>query len=166
MTGFGLDKNPQAHRFFGLVSCGMAKKKVACKARNLYTSPFVKLGAEWMERNCAQWAILSAEHGVLAPDTITEPYDTYLPDLTDKQRKAWATKVRSQLYEEESDQIILFAGGKFYVDTINNGFDSKLLIVNIFERLGIGNRGLRAQWFKKNPLLTPAIMKELGIGKS
>lgn len=164
MTGFGLDKNPQAHRFFGLVSCGMAKKKVACKARNLYTSPFVKLSAEWMERNCSQWAILSAKHGLLPPDKVTEPYDTYLPDLSDKDRKDWAVLVRRQLHDEK--RTILFAGGKFYVESINEGFKRPVEIINIFERLGIGNRGLRAQWFKKNPLLTPAIMKELGIGKS
>src|SRR5690242_8242258 len=45
------------------------------------------------------WFILSAEHGLVSPDTWLELYERYLPDTSRDYRRAWGQKVAAQLQE-------------------------------------------------------------------
>lgn len=58
-----------------LVGCSKTKLPYAAPAKELYTSPLFKLGRAWAEANSDAWAILSAHHGLIEPDSIIEPYD-------------------------------------------------------------------------------------------
>jgi hypothetical protein len=80
-----------------LVACSAAKLGHAAPARELYTSQLFKKAAAYAQRTADEWFILSAEHGLVHPDTILEPYDT---KLTAGSTKAWAARTREQLESE------------------------------------------------------------------
>lgn len=80
-----------------LIGCVKRKSARAAPARDLYTSPLWRYRREYAERYSVPWFILSAEHGLLAPDTYIEPYDLALGDLPAAGRRAWSQKVLDQL---------------------------------------------------------------------
>lgn len=162
------DKNPLRKKFFGLISCGDAKREYACAARSIYTSPILKIGTKWMEENCSPWYILSAKYGLLHPDKVISPYNTYLPDMDEDDRLEWAEMVRQQLRKANPNgRPIVYIGGVFYLDTVAEGVSKKKApeITGIFQKefLDIGNRGKRAQWMKQHPFLTKKLAKELNL---
>lgn len=66
-----------------LVGCGKSKAAAACKARDLYTGNLFSGARDYAEGEvtagrATAWFILSAKHGLLAPDTVVAPYDTKL----------------------------------------------------------------------------------------
>jgi hypothetical protein len=72
-----------------LVSCGKAKVEQPSAARDLYTSPRFRKARAYAEANEDAWFILSAEHGLVAPDEWLGPYERYLPDTPPSYRRAW-----------------------------------------------------------------------------
>ncbi|WP_311171781.1 DUF6884 domain-containing protein [Halobellus ordinarius] len=90
---------------FVLVGCGAAKADEPRPAGELYTSNYFALKRRYAEaatawagdKQSSAWAILSAEHGVIAPTIETEPYDTTVDDLDGDDLDAWADRVRSGL---------------------------------------------------------------------
>jgi hypothetical protein len=80
-----------------LVTCVKSKSPSPAAAKDLYTSAlFVKERAH-AERSGAPWYILSAEHGLVAPDEWLAPYERYLPDTSPEYRRAWGTWVAARL---------------------------------------------------------------------
>jgi hypothetical protein len=80
-----------------LVSCSAAKASERRPAAHLYLGQLFLLSAEWVElRRDAypQWAILSAEHGLVMPDQDIDPYDTRMADID---RHAWGARVAAQI---------------------------------------------------------------------
>jgi hypothetical protein len=54
--------------------------------------------AAYAEANSDRWYVLSAKHGLIAPDTVIEPYDVKLGDRkTGPPIWDWATRVSDQL---------------------------------------------------------------------
>jgi len=153
-------KKPKPDQIVGLVTCGDSKVEQAVPARDLYKGSGFKCAARWAKDNCTQWFILSAEHGLLPPDKVIEPYDTYLPKLSKVEQRAWAEKVRKQLAEIKLPLVYL--GGKDYLEILNAG-QSKLPIIDLFKAIGVSNRGKRASWLKQNPKLTNELREKLGL---
>ncbi len=147
-------------QILGLVPCGDTKVEKAVPARDLYKGSGFKCAARWAQKNCIQWFILSAEHGLLPPDKVTEPYDTYLPKLSKEEQRAWAEKVRKQLAGIKLPLVYL--GGKDYLEILNAG-QSKLPIIDLFKAIEVSNRGKRASWLKHNPKLTNELREKLGL---
>jgi hypothetical protein len=58
-----------------LVGCSKTKLSRPAPARELYCSPLFQLSRRWAKRHATAWAILSARHGVVAPEKVLEPYD-------------------------------------------------------------------------------------------
>jgi hypothetical protein len=56
-----------------LVSCVKSKRTSESPARDLYTSPLFTKMRRYAEQHAEAWFILSAEHGVLAPDQLVAP---------------------------------------------------------------------------------------------
>jgi len=95
-----------------LVTCVKTKRSSASAARDLYTSPFFRALREYAEKNADTWYILSAEHGLLDPDEIIDPYERFLSKMRKRERVAWAEGVQQQLLDvlPPKAEIILLAG--------------------------------------------------------
>lgn len=119
-----------------LVACCATKRDTACPARDLYVSPLFKLSRRYVEQRGLPWMILSAKHGLLDPDTVVEPYNLTLSQMTTPQRRAWAAHVRGQLYRRfGTGQPLCVLAGRLYM-AATEGFR----VVEPLHGLPIGKR--------------------------
>jgi hypothetical protein len=58
-----------------IVGCGRTKTAFACPAADLYTGVLFRAARQYTEAQGGPWAILSALHGLILPDTVIAPYD-------------------------------------------------------------------------------------------
>lgn len=63
-----------------LVSCSKTTVDHPAAASDLYDSPLFHQARSYAERSEKRRFILSAEHGLVAPDEWLAPYERYLPD--------------------------------------------------------------------------------------
>lgn len=129
----------------GLVSCSKAKLDRAAPARELYSASYVfERSARYVERLCDEWWVLSAKHGLVAPDTVLEPYDETLMGARTSTRKAWAQSVRDELRRRYGDRPVRFVlmAGRSYAGAVE-GFDSDEPLA------GLGT-GHRRQWLAQH----------------
>lgn len=97
-----------------LIACVSKKGPRATRARDLYQSPLFKASlayAEALEPDAIY--ILSSKHGLLAVDTVIDPYDDYLKTKSAAERRRWAARVLDDLrrvVDLEHDQFTLLAG--------------------------------------------------------
>lgn len=80
-----------------LIGCVKQKLGVPAPARDLYTSPLFRKGRRYAEATGAPWFVLSAEHGLVAPDEVLAPYDRRLSKSDLEYRLAWGVRVVEQL---------------------------------------------------------------------
>lgn len=141
-----------------LVSCSASKLDHAAPARELYTSPLFRKARELAERSGRPWAILSAKHGLLDPNTVVEPYDLALSDLKAEDRRNWAGKVRRQLSARWAGLATfeVFAG-KLYLEALE-GFEHSQPLegLQVGERLRELNRLLACGEAADEPGGSPA----------
>ena len=103
-----------------LVSCVKSKQASAAAACDLYTSPLFRFLRGYAEAHADAWYILSAEHGLLRPDQIVDPYERTLNTMRKDDRLAWAQQVQRQLLQvlpEEAD-VIMLAGQRYREDLV------------------------------------------------
>lgn len=86
----------------GLVACCSSKLTRAAPAWQLYTSPLFRLSVAYLTQKVGvdRWYVLSAKHGLVAPETVLEPYDETLTKASKVERAAWGEKVAEQVYAE------------------------------------------------------------------
>lgn len=89
-----MEENP---RRVGLIGCVKTKRPVPTVAQDLYTSPLFKGQRAFVERTCLQWFILSAQHGLVDPETVLAPYEKTLNGAPRSERRAWAKRVLDQI---------------------------------------------------------------------
>ncbi len=77
----------------GLVGCVKTKVNYAAPAQELYVSTLFRGRRLFVEATCDRWFILSAKHGLVAPDEVLEPYEETLNDNSVAAKRAWATSV-------------------------------------------------------------------------
>lgn len=87
----------QRRKTLFLVSCVSEKCDRPMPARELYRSEWFQKTRAFVERQAGDWFILSAKHGLVAPDRVIEPYDETLNDKTVEQRREWSRKVSQEL---------------------------------------------------------------------
>ena len=109
----------------GLIGCGKLKLDHAAPAQDLYVGPFFKLCKQWITKpgRVDEWGILSAKHGLLLPDQVTEPYDLSLDKLSFQQRVGWSNTVRYQLirrWGQPNGVIYMILAGALYRAALNN----------------------------------------------
>ncbi len=71
------------------MACAKSKLSRPAAAKDLYSSARFRKARAYAERSGAPWFILSAEHGLVAPDEWLAPYERYLPDTPREYRRAW-----------------------------------------------------------------------------
>lgn len=132
-----------------LVSCVKSKQSRAAQAGELYTSHLFRGLRTYALSHADRWFILSAEHGVLAPDAIVAPYERTLNRMRSGERREWAEKVQVQLLKvlpAEADVLIL-AGLRYREQIVPflrvNGFRVSIPL----EGLSIGKQ---LQWLKRD----------------
>ena len=132
-----------------LVSCVSSKLAHSAPAKDLYTSPLFVKSRRYAQENAERWYILSAEHYLLKPETIVEPYEKTLNKMPKAERAQWAEVVFHQLecLTAPSDEIIFLAGERYREDL--EGLLSKRgnLIVVPMRGLPIGKQ---LQWLTRH----------------
>ena len=110
-----------------LVGCVKRKRSQPCPARDLYEeSPLWRRRRTYAERSGAPWYILSAKHGLLAPEVWIRPYDLALKDLKRGERRAWSRRVLDELcvrFPDLAGKTVECHAGKDYLD---NGLEDGL----------------------------------------
>jgi hypothetical protein len=117
----GLGQSARATGELILVGCVKTKAPEASPARDLYLSPLFERRRRYAESSGQPWYILSAEHGLLDPGSIIEPYDVYLADQTADYRQAWGEWVAAKLTRVRGSidgLVIEVRAGTAYVDAI------------------------------------------------
>lgn len=127
-----------------LLGCGKSKAARTCPASEMYRSALFRSSLRWAIQNCDRWFILSAKHGLLAPETIIEPYELSLASFSTEEREAWGRRVGKHLdealpYPEHHDAEIVVLAGERYADAIDLG-DRELYWEEPLRGLGIGQR--------------------------
>ena len=109
-----------------LVGCVKSKVRHAAPAKALYDSPLWRKRRAYAEATGMPWGILSAEHGLVDPETVLEPYDRYLGSEPIAFRKNWsirtANHVLERLRELDIDAVEVHAGAAY----LQNGLGSLL----------------------------------------
>ena len=97
-----------------IVGCGRRKKRSVAKARRLYVSDQFRACRAVAETLSASYLILSARHGLIAPDTTLDPYDLDLGTLPEESRRVWANSALDYLYRTtDGAPITLLAAGAY-----------------------------------------------------
>lgn len=109
-----------------LVGCVKSKVRHAAPAKDLYDSPLWHKRRAYAEATGMPWGILSAEHGLVDPGTVLEPYDRYLGSESSAFRKHWSNRTASQILERlrelDIDAVEVHAGAAY----LQNGLGSLL----------------------------------------
>lgn len=134
-------------RTFCLVSCVGKKLPHQAKAEDLYQSQWFKLAVAYAKANCEGWAILSAEHGIVYPWELLEPYEKTLNNMPIKERKTWAKKVIYDLANTNWEHLVILAGKRYREFIVpwlgENGYNYEVPM----EGLGIGQQ---LKWLKES----------------
>jgi hypothetical protein len=80
-----------------LVGCVKTKRPHPAPAKDLYDSALWWKRRRYAEATGMPWAILSAEHGMVDPDRILEPYDRYLGNESLAFRRRWSANTAEQV---------------------------------------------------------------------
>ncbi len=99
-----------------LVSCGKQKLSVPAPAKDLYVSERFLEARKFAELYGKKWFVLSAKHGVVAPEEILDPYDVDLETLPLSDKQAWADRVVSSLSKKGlivGHHLIVLASGAY-----------------------------------------------------
>lgn len=125
-----------------LVSCVSSKLPKAAPAGELYTSALFTKASSYARQIADQWYILSAEHGLLDPETVIEPYDKTLNKMRAAERRAWARRVTGQLEDilVLGDRVVFLAGKRYRENLVGAIREMGCTVEIPMEGLGIGKQ--------------------------
>jgi hypothetical protein len=104
-----------------LVTCVKSKRARPAAAKDLYTSALFRKERAYAERAGVPWFILSAEHGLVAPDEWLAPYERYLANTSASYRSAWGAWAAARLdllAGPLSDKTVEIHAGSRYLDAL------------------------------------------------
>jgi hypothetical protein len=98
-----------------LVSCVSSKQDRPAPARLLYQSDWFVKARAFVEARGSRWLILSALHGVVAPEEVIAPYERTLNTMPAPERRQWAAMVQAQLAPllAGRHRIVFLAGQRY-----------------------------------------------------
>jgi hypothetical protein len=115
-----------------LVSCVGKKRPSRGPAKDLYLSDWFIKARSYVEASGCPWFILSAEHGVVAPDDTLEPYEKTLNTMPVSERRRWAEMVMDQMSEKMPDaKCVVFLAGQRYREFLENHLTSQGVAVEV-----------------------------------
>ncbi len=109
-----------------LVSCVSRKRDQPMAAKDMYVSDWFIKARAYVERAGNECCILSAEYGLVEPESVIAPYERTLNTMGIVERRAWSTKVLDQLQARMTgvDRMVILAGRRyreFLIDGIRAG---------------------------------------------
>jgi hypothetical protein len=137
-----------------LVGCSASKLQHPAPARELYTSALFRTSLAYAEGTCDALLIVSALHGVIAPNAVIGPYDRSLRQYNKREREGWGVRTIGHLLPafEVPPQLVILAG-TLYADALAYGAHWHSLPRPKTPLRGVTGFGLRLQWLKAR---TPA----------
>jgi hypothetical protein len=144
-----------------LVSCVKSKRSMPSPAKDLYISPLFTHQRRYAEASGRPWFILSAEHGLVAPEEWLAPYERHLPDTPAAYRTAWGAWVAARLEmltEPLADSIIEVHAGSTYADAVTPPLQARGATLRF--PLGGLSMGRRLQWYATRTDPTPTAAAE------
>ena len=131
-----------------LVACVSRKNSIPMPARDLCISDWFRKASAYAMRVADEWYILSAKYGLVAPDTVIEPYDEPLNRMSAAARRAWARRVSKDLGRvlQPGDQVVFLAGIKYRENLIDPIREMGCSVEIPMEGLGIGKQ---LRWLKQ-----------------
>jgi hypothetical protein len=140
-----------------LVGCVKSKVDHSAQARELYTSALFRKERTYAEAAGVPWFILSAEHGLVAPSQVIEPYELHLSSAMRSYRVAWGERVvtdlESRLGGLEGQTIEVHAGAA-YAEAIRGGIAAAG--ATLVEPLSGLTMGERLAWYPSLRSIGPA----------
>lgn len=131
-----------------LVTCVKSKGTRPAPAKDLYISALFRKERAYAERAGVPWFILSAEHGLVAPDEWLAPYERYLADTSPSYRSAWGGWVAARLdllAGPLCDKLVEIHAGSLYLDTIRPYLEK--LGARVIDPLHGLSMGRRLSWY-------------------
>nr|WP_246422285.1 DUF6884 domain-containing protein [Nocardiopsis mwathae] len=129
---------------FVLVGCGKKKLNRPAPAKDLYTSALFAKQRSYAEATGRPWFILSAEHGLVPPQSVLHPYELHLATTSPGYRRTWGMRVVGQLKETAgplAGRIIEVHAGSAYTDAIRDRLsDANAKVLEPLHGLPIGKR--------------------------
>jgi hypothetical protein len=108
-----------------LVGCVKTKRNHAAQARDLYVSPLFLGRRAAIEGRVNSWFILSAEHGLVEPSQLIEPYEKSLASMTSQERRMWSANViralQAKLGALGGYKFEIHAGAKYFSSGLAEG---------------------------------------------
>ena len=125
-----------------LVSCVGQKRNAPSKAKDLYTSDWFRKARAHVERQSSPWFILSAEHGLVDPESVIAPYEKTLNEMSVQLRRQWANKVVEQMERllPRCDEVVVLAGARYREFLMNHLSSRAPRVVVPLEGLRIGEQ--------------------------
>src|SRR5262249_34991002 len=111
-----------------------------------YASPLFRLASRYCTATCDLWFVLSARHGLVAPDDVIEPYDVTLRSLGRAGRLAWAGRVADQL----NRRGLLGAGHRFVLHAGADYAEPLARIIGALQPLKGLTIGRRLAWYRRH----------------
>jgi len=118
-----------------LIQCTKTKKDEPVPARELYEpSRYFRAMRDYAKATGDLWFILSAEHGLIDPDTVLEPYDAF--GLSENQARDIAEEVATG-----PDNYVEVIGGKKYTNPLTPELEARgIEVVEVARGQRIGKR--------------------------
>lgn len=140
-----------------LVGCVKSKVDHPAQARDLYTSALFRKERTYAEAAGVPWFILSAQHGLVAPSEVIEPYDLHLSSTTRSYRLDWGERVVTDLESRLGGldgQTIEVHAGAAYTEAIRVGVAAAG--ATLVEPLSGLTMGERLAWYPSLGAIGPA----------
>jgi len=137
-----------------LVASVSPKRSRPAPARDLYRSAWFLEARRYVEAQGGPWFILSARHGLVAPQQTLAPYNQTLNGPPIATRRAWAALVQAQMDQlmPEADRVVVLAG-LMYRELLMNYLMRRYSSVEIpMEGMGIGQQ---LRWLSRCNGLSP-----------
>lgn len=130
---------------FVLVGCVKTKLPGRHKAQDIYRSTLFLGRRRYAESKGVPWFILSAKHGLLAPDDEIDSYDVSLGDLTPDARSEWGNRVLSGVDQRlgplNDKTIEIHAGAEYRDYGLRRGLEARgAKVVVPLEGVDFGNQ--------------------------
>lgn len=97
--------------------------------------------------------ILSAEHGLIRPDTAILPYDRRMTPERARQLRGWANQIALAVFEEEAGEAYL-AMGASYMPAVDGLFPAHVTVTNGAGQVGEMQSRLK-DWLGDRPIPLP-----------
>jgi len=127
-----------------LVSCSKSKMEgtIEYPAQELYNSILFRKSRTYAQYHFSSWYILSAQHGLLTPETLVKPYDLTLKNLSVAERKSWSELISLNLSRayKPGTKFEILAGKAYSFYLVPMLCDLGYQVTQPLKGLGIGQR--------------------------